>query len=533
MKTFTMPYEEKNQFSSKDIRYIQLDPALREFYKYLPELESFEKVIQDKKENYSRDRRILLQSVLNKQYKHLPSDDAAQLQIGKLGSDHTFTVTTAHQPCLLTGPLYVIYKIASTINLANQLNVFYPEFHFIPLFVSGGEDHDLEEMNHFHMFGKRIEWNTDQSGAVGRMSKEGLDEVLDTVLKMSGNSTYAQQLNELLQTSLQSAGNYGEFFRIIIANLFHHSGLLILNMDEKDFKKEAIPMFKDELINHKSKSLVTQTQEKLEKIGFAQQAYAREINLFYFHEDQRLRLEKKGNEYHLVDGNLSFSEKELLQLLEKHPERFSPNVVLRPLYQEMLLPNLAYVGGGGEIAYWLERKAQFEYFGLNFPVLIRRNSVFWLDHLSSRNLKPIGFEPSEIFEDIDILINQFVLREAEDEISLVEEKQQLEAIFNQIAVKAQKLDPSILKTIKAEEAKHQKSIDHLEHKLLKAKKQQLDISLNKIRKVHEKIFPSSKPQERYDNFIMYYLRWGQEYVDLLLEKLNPFCGEVIVFQEED
>ncbi len=222
-----------------------------------------------------------------------------------------------------------------------------------------------------------------------------------------------------------------------------------------------------------------------------------------------------------------------MELLEKYPERFSPNVVIRPLYQELLLPNLAYIGGGGEIAYWLERKRQFEYYGINYPILLRRNSVFWLDHICTKNLNQLGFEPIEIFDDLDHIINTFVMEEAEEEISLFDEKQKLERIFKRIAVKASKLDESILKTIRAEETKHQKSLDHLEHKLLKAKKQQLDISLNKIRKVHDKIFPSSKPQERHDNFIMYYLRLGPLFIELLMESLDPFSKEITLIQEED
>ena len=533
MKTISMPYEEKYHFSSKDIRYIDEDPVLKPFYKYKPEIQSFAKVIQDKKKEFTSEKRHLLKSVFIKQYAAMPEDDLAKMQVERLGNENTFTVTTAHQPCLMTGPLYVIYKVISTINLAKELNEKYPDFHFVPIFVSGGEDHDLEETNHFHLFGKKIEWKTDQTGPVGRMQTEGILEVLETIEQMSGNSAFSTDINAMLSEVYESASDYGAFFRNILAKLFHGTGLLILNMDEKELKKEAIPIFKDDLINHTSQKLVNQTQEALEQIDYSQQAYAREINLFYFHENKRLRIERDGDEFLIVDTDLKFSEAEILTLLENHPERFSPNVVIRPLYQETLLPNLAYVGGGGEIAYWLERKKQFEHFNINFPVLLRRNSVFWLDHICTKNLNQLGFDPIDIFEDLDQLINSFVHQEAEDEISLVEEKQLLETIFNQIAEKANKLEASILKTIKAEETKHQKSIDHLEHKLLKAKKQQLEVSLNKIKKVHNKIFPSSKAQERYDNFIMYYLRLGPGFIEVLTEHLDPFSKEILLFQEED
>lgn len=533
MKTFSLPFEEKFHFSSKDIRYINEDPELREFYKYQPNIQSFKQAIQDKSKEFTTSQRVLLHSVLQQQYQNLPEDNSVAEQLKKLKEDKTFTITTAHQPCLLTGPLYVIYKIVSTITLAEKLNKHYPDHHFIPVFISGGEDHDFEEINHFHLFGNKIEWKTDQSGPVGRMNTDGLHKVLESVVEMSGNSQHASALNDLLKESLESSKNYGEFFRTILAKLFHNRGLVILNMDEKVLKKEAIHIFSKELTGHHSQQLVSQTQEKLERIGFSQQAFAREINLFYFHDNQRLRIEKIDKNYHLVDTEINFSEEEILNILNQYPERISPNVVLRPLYQELLLPNLAYVGGGGEIAYWLERKSQFEHYGINFPILMRRNSVFWMDHICSKNLKQIGYKHAEIFEELDPLLNRYVLEEAEDEISLLDEKKQLSAIFKQITLKAEKLDHSILKTINAEEAKHQKSLDHLEHKLLKAKKQQLEISLNKIRKVHEKVFPSSKPQERHDNFIMYYLRLGPNFIDVLTNNLDPFSNKITVFQEED
>ncbi|TVQ44800.1 MAG: bacillithiol biosynthesis cysteine-adding enzyme BshC [Saprospirales bacterium] len=533
MKIFLMPYEEKYHFSSKDLRYINEDPTLQPFYKYKPEIPSFTEVIQDKKIEFISDKRKLLKAVLIKQYSEMPEDDLAKMQVERLGNENTFTVTTAHQPCLMTGPLYVIYKAISTINLARKLNLNYPDFHFVPMFISGGEDHDLEETNHFHLFGKKIQWKTEQTGPVGRMETEGINEILQAIEQMSGNSPFSSQLNSLLNDAYKNASNYGAFFRNILAKLFHETGLLILNMDEKVLKKAAIPIFRDELIKHSSQIIVNQTQEELEKIGFGQQAYAREINLFYFHENKRLRIEREADNFAIVDSDIKFSEAEILSLLEKHPERFSPNVVIRPLYQEALLPNLAYVGGGGEISYWLERKRQFEHFNINFPVLLRRNTVFWLDHICSKSLNQLSLETIDIFDDLDQLINSFVLKEAEEEISLNEEKQQLAVIFKHIAEKANQLEASIYKTIKAEEAKHQKSIDHLEHKLLKAKKQQLEVSLNKLRKTHSKIFPNSKPQERFDNFIMYYLRLGPNFIEVLMEHLDPFSKEIILFQEED
>nr|MBS0037796.1 bacillithiol biosynthesis cysteine-adding enzyme BshC [Saprospiraceae bacterium] len=532
MNKFKIPYDENLHFSKKDLSYIQLDEGLKPFYKYPPDLDSVEKVISDKTREYSRERREVLVSDLRKQYLDMPKDSAAEEQLDLLEQDRTFTVCTAHQPCLLTGPLYVIYKICSTLRLAGELKQKYPNFNFVPVFISGGEDHDLEEINHFYLYGKKIEWDTSQEGSVGRMSLEGIDEIIGQVKEFAGNSNYAAEAVDLLLAAKSGTNNYGAFFRRLISLIFKESGLLILNMDRFHLKKSASEIFREDLVDQTSKKLVTQTQEELQDLGFSMQAYARKINLFYFHEGQRLRIEKINDQYQLVDTSIVFSESELLNILEKHPDRFSPNVVLRPLYQEYILPNLAYVGGGGELAYWIERNSQFEHFGINFPMLIRRNSVFWIDHIGTKNLKQLELNGPEIFKGLDHVINDYVLEEAEEEISLSEEKNELNDLFERIEKKAAKLDQSILKTIRAEEVKHLKSIDHLEHKLLKAKKQQLEIKINKIKKVHEKLFPMNKPQERVDNFLMYYFRMGPEWISLLTNSLNPMDKEVLVFQEE-
>lgn len=532
MKKLLLPYRENLHFSKCDIAYIERDPKLNGFYNYETEEEAFGQIIKDKGSNYSNEIRRLLVEILGDQYQSLPDDEIARNQIQALSEDRTYSVCTAHQPCLATGPLYVIYKIISTINLSRRLNKKYPNNHFVPVFVSGGEDHDLEEINHFYLFGKKVVWNTKSQGPVGRMPLDGLEEVIQTIRDFAGKANYAEESVELVEAALKGAKNYGHFSRRLIASIFAESGLVILSMDGVRLKAAFKKVMEDDLFEHSSSKIVTETQEKIEEIGFDRQAYARDINLFYFHNDQRLRIERSNSGFEIIDSDLSFSADEMRMELEEHPEKFSPNVILRPVFQEMILPNLAYVGGGGEIAYWLERRKQFEHFEVNFPMLVRRNSVFWMDHIGSKNLNQIGLEPETVFEDVEQLINRYVLEEAEDEISLEDERGMINKVFDAIEQKALTLDQSINKTIRAEETKHIKSIDHLENKLLKAKKHQLNITVNKIRKTHEKLFPHGKPQERVDNFLMYYFRLGPDFLIELFNTLDPLERKVVVIQEE-
>ncbi|MEM1220704.1 MAG: bacillithiol biosynthesis BshC, partial [Bacteroidota bacterium] len=226
-----------------------------------------------------------------------------------------------------------------------------------------------------------------------------------------------------------------------------------------------------------------------------------------------------------------WSETEMEKELEQHPECFSPNVVMRPLYQESILPNLAYIGGGGEIAYWLERQAQFDLFGLNFPMLIRRNSVLWIDKGSTKKLNKLGLNIEDLFVETETLVKQYVKNQSEHELNFKTETQQLHSLFSQIIDKVKAVDPTLVKTVKAEEANQMKSFKQLEGRILKAEKQRFEISLNQIRGLKEKLFPNQGLQERHDNFMPFYLKHGGDYLQTLIEVLDPLKKSLIILQE--
>lgn len=534
MNVTTLPYSGDMEFGEKDLAYINGDKKLTGFAKYKQDASEFSRVINDKSKSYDGNYRGLIAKALDKQYSELPEDTVAARQIERLKNPDTFTVVTAHQPCLFTGPLYVIYKILSAINLSEQLNKQHPNNHIVPVFVTGGEDHDLEEINHAHIYGKKVEWNPGQTGAVGRMDLVNTDELVKAIENFAGKSPFGEEAVKLVRESFEGSRNYGHAFRKLVAALFSESGLIILSMDDPSLKAAFSSIIEDDLLNNTSRKLVAETQDKIRAAGFQEQAYPREVNCFYHSAEGRLRIEKTdGRIFQLVGGEKRFSEEEMLSELRENPGKFSPNVVLRPLYQELLLPNLAYVGGGGEISYWLERGSQFEHYGINFPMLVRRNSVFWFDHIACKNLNQLGLGLSSVFSDPEKLIKDYLIEHAGEEITLADEKKLLGDIFRAVEEKAVQLERSILKTIRAEEAKHLKSIDHLEHKLLKAKKQQMDVKVNKIRKTHDKLFPEGKPQERFDNFIMYYFRLGPDFISGLKDHLNPLKKEVVIIQEAD
>lgn len=524
-----LPFDQIPFFSARDRAYTLRDPALSPYFKYPADLKAFGQVMLDK----SREEipRELLVRVVEEQYAGLERSEQTDHNIKALGSPDTFTVATAHQPVLFTGPLFFIYKIISTINLAKKLREAYPGKEFVPVMISGGEDHDFEEVNHANLFGRRLVWETRSGGSVGRMSAQELIPVLDQLHGLLGDSERAREFWALLKTAFTGHESYGEGMQYFVNSLFKDQGLLVLNMDHVELKRHFIPLMRRELLEQASQGLVEQTQAELEALGFPAQAYARPINLFYLLENARERIVREGDFFEVVNTDLRFSEEEMMTELEAHPDRFSPNVVMRPLYQESVLPNLAYIGGGGEIAYWLERKKQFEYFGLNFPVLVRRNSVLWIDSNSARRMEKLEVGLDELMIDAEELVKSWVHARSDMELSLAGERSILTKMFEDISERARGIDPTLVGAVLAEGAKQGKMLEQLEIRLLRAQKQRFETELGQLRALKDKLFPGNGLQERFDNFIPYYLKHGPFFFEFLLEHLDPLETSFVVIRE--
>jgi bacillithiol biosynthesis cysteine-adding enzyme BshC len=518
MKVNQIEYQRLGNWSHTDMAYLQHDPKLSPFYEYEPVKENFDKVISARKKLPVN--RALLLSTLKKQYAALevtlPISDEVML------SENTFTVTTAHQPVLFTGPLYHLYKIASTINLSLQLKETHPDHNFIPVFVLGAEDHDWAETNHYYLFGKKHQWERTASGSAGRLNLEGLDTLIEEAKEIFKNAPKGNEIYSILQNALQKATTYAQFHQSLLISLFHEFGLVVFNMDEVELKRAFLPILEKELTESISTKYVPATQALLEKSGFKPQAFCRPINLFYMDEGIRERIEPTADGGFIrVDSKISYTKTEIVDELHSHPERFSPNVILRPLYQEFTLPNLAYIGGGGELAYWLERKTQFEAFGVHFPMLIRRNSLLLIDEATTAQIEKAGLQWEDLLDDYDSIVKTYLNRLSGKDLNFEEEEKWLMDAYQSLASKAERVDPTLASAIQAEKSKQAKAFEQLGSRLLRSQKQQQETSLNRIKKLKEKLFPEGGLQERRDNMLSFYADHGQELIRTLISVSNP------------
>jgi len=516
----TIPFQKTGYFSKIICDYLDQKDTITPFYNNYPDLNGFKKQLEEKRLTVrALSRNILVESLKN-QYKNLTTSDKVKANIQLLQKENTFTVTTGHQLNLFTGPLYFLYKIVSTINLTKQLKAEFPSDNFVPIYWMASEDHDFEEINYFNFRDKKIRWNRESSGGVGRLSTEGLNEVLSVFSKEIGTPTNADYLKGLFKKGYLEHNTLSEATRFIANELFNKYGLVIVDGDDKKLKQVFAPIIEDELLNQTSYQKVSKTISKLEK-NYKIQVNPRDINLFYLTDGLRERILYENEVYKVNNTEISWSKGELTKHLYDKPERFSPNVIMRPLYQEMILPNLCYIGGGGELAYWFELKAYFEAVKVPFPILLLRNSAILISDKQKLKLEKLKISIEELFLGQQDLISKKIKEVSDLEIDFSKQRNFLEAQFNDLEKIAKQTDKSFIGAVKAQQKKQLNGLDRLERRLLKAEKRKHQELTHRIKKLQDELFPNQSLEERQRNFSEFYLEHGERLIPTLIETLDP------------
>lgn len=524
------PLKNTGLFSSLFEDYINQSNQVKPFYKNHISKQDFSEYLEKNKFDYLN--RSVLVKALNQQAKLVANTFSNSLSnIQLLENNNTYTVTTGHQLCLFTGPLYFIYKIASTINLCKSLKETFNDKNFVPIYWMASEDHDFEEINHANVFGKKIVWNSAQKGSVGEFSTEGLQEVINELKTILGENEKVDELINLYETAYLKHTNLADATRYLVNELFGDYGIIILDGNDSELKQLFKEEFKKDIFENTSYKLVSETIDKLQK-NYSAQVTPREINIFYKEKGLRERIEKQGERFVVLNTEISFSKEEIENIIQITPKILSPNVVLRPLYQQKILPNIAYVGGPGELAYWLEYKTMFDAFNILLPILMPRNFVMLLDKGTQNKLQKLNLSIDDTFKDGEELVKQFIKTQHND-INLEDAKKQLAEIFTSIATTVTAIDKTLVGSTEAEKQKAINGVSTIEQKINRALKQKSETDVNQIWSIKEKLFPKNTPQERYDNFSMYYTKYGKTFVpnivDTLTYDLEKF--EYIVLKE--
>ncbi|HEY6976463.1 MAG TPA: bacillithiol biosynthesis cysteine-adding enzyme BshC [Chitinophagaceae bacterium] len=518
-----LPYHQTNYFSDIAIDYVNADKKLQPFYNYPVSIEGIKQSIGAR--NLFPQQREVLVRELKDQYEGIPQPVKVSENIQSLLRPNTFTITTAHQPNIFTGPLYFIYKLLHIIKIADELNKQLTQYYFVPVYYMGSEDADLDEVGSIVIDGVHYAWQTKQTGAVGRMKVDkAFISMIDAMYGQLGVLPYGDEIIQLFKKVYTVGKTIQQAALELVNHLFGKYGLVTILPDNTNLKKLFQQAMEKELTERFSNQAVGVTLTELEK-NYKIQAGGRELNLFYLIDDKRERIEVEDLKFKVLSLKLEWTEEEILKELHEHPERFSPNVILRGAFQETILPNIAFVGGGGELAYWLELKNVFASINVPYPLLVLRNSFLLVDEKYEQMVQNLGLQLEDIFHPEHELMNKIVTNRTENKVRLNGELQKIENLYNEVMNLASNVDLTLKEHVAALKTKAVSRLQELEKKMLRAEKRKYNAELNQLQKIKSVLFPHNGLQERTENISGFYAKHGRELIDILLENSTAFNQE--------
>ena len=523
-KTTHIPYSATGVFTPLVNDYIESKGTAQSFVDYTPDIEGIKKALAQRKK-FPTNRKVLVQ-VLQKQYDQLAAQttsnhsivyDTVHANVKLLEQENTFVITTAHQPNLFTGPLYFFYKIIQAIQLAADYKKQFPEYNFVPVYYMGSEDADIDEVGSFNLGTVSQQWKTKQTGAIGRMKvDDALLQLLQNIEGYWAVKPAGKEALDILKQAYQKGNTIIEATLYLVHAYFGKYGLVVVQPDDVQLKSLFTKIMEQELTTQFSHQVIQPTLAKL-KAEYHVQSEGRSINLFYLKEGIRARIEKQGDQFTIVDTNITFTQEQILDELKQYPERFSPNVILRGLYQETILPGIVFVGGGGELAYWMELKTVFEAASVHYPVLLLRNSFLFIKEKQSSQWSLLGFEMADLFKPILDLEVDYVKKQANQNLDLTTHIASLNKLYGTIQEDVIKIDASLGDHALNLSIQAQKKLALLEKKMIRAEKRKQHTSISRIHNIKGELFPTNNLQERVENFAEWVGEYGWDWVDVIME----------------
>ena len=540
-------YRSTELFSALINDYIETKGTAQSFVNYAANKEGYKKAIEQRA-SFPTNRKVLVE-VLQNQYTQLAKEvnDASVLNsnnnnalnnslnnietfklvndnVNLLLKENTFTVTTAHQPNIFTGPLYFIYKIVHAIQLAAELNKQFPQHNFVPVYYMGSEDADLQEVGSYNLAGEAYQWNTKQKGAIGRMKVD--DELIKLLQNLEGYWSVqpeGKEALEVLKEAYTKGKTIAEATLYLVHAFFGKYGLVVIQPDDTKLKSLFIEMMEMELRTGFSQKAIQSTKEKLAST-YHVQSDGRDVNLFYLKDNTRARIENKEGTYIVVDTDISFTEEEIVKELHANPDRFSPNVILRGVYQETILPGVAFIGGGGELAYWMELKNVFNEVKVHYPILQLRNSFMFMNEKQTAHWNSLGFSLEDVFKPLLELELDYVKNQTKENLALTNHITSLNDLYASIQQDVIKIDTSLGDHAKNLSIQAQKKLALLEKKMIRAEKRKQQTSIDRIQAIKGSLFPRNSLQERVENFAEWVGDYGWDWVEAIMQHsttLNP------------
>lgn len=524
LATFALPmqveriaYADTGRFAAPVLDHLANDPFIRQFLDLPADLDGLSQAA--KARMFDAHHRSVLCAALERQHAVGPVHAAVSASLKKLQDTRCLTVTTGHQLCLFTGPLYVPYKILNAIRLARQAEEALSR-PVVPVFWMASEDHDAAEIDHAVINGRTIRWPGAAGGAVGRMKLVGIRTQVEEAIDALGPGSDAAAVANMLREAYREDLTLAEATRHFIHALFGHFGLLIVDGDDVALKKLFAPVIEEELLNQVAQRTVAYANARIEE-RYTVQAHAREINLFHLRPGHRSRIVREGEHYQVLDGGPRWTLDEMLLEARVHPQDFSPNVLLRPIYQEMVLPNIAYIGGGGELAYWIQLRWLFQALRVPMPAVFLRTSAATISSKHMRQWTELGLSHQHLFSPLERLKADVARRSAGFRTELAAEIRELQELYTRIQEAATSADPGLRGSVEARRAQAVRGVERLQKGMVRAAKRDQAVAMRRMDELGEALFPAGGLQERRDSVLTRLAAEGTTALETWLDVLDP------------
>ena len=507
-------------FSSLVSDYLEANQQLAPFYTHQPNIDGI-KAAMAARDSFNTPR-VALVDALNKQYENVNASELVTANIQSLIDSKTYTVTTAHQPNIFTGPLYFIYKIAHTIALSRSLEKQIPGSHFVPVYYMGSEDADIDELGFVTIGGQKLVWQTKQTGAVGRMQVD--TELLSLIKLIEGQlgvSVHGAAWISILKNTFTVGKTIAQATFEIVDHLFGQYGLVVILPDSDNLKSLFTSVIEKELSTGFSNKAVQQTIKNLSE-HYKVQAAGRDINLFYLQDNKRERIVQTSNGFEVAALGVHFTKEQIVEDVKKNPSCYSPNVILRGVFQETILPNIAFIGGWGELAYWLELKQVFAEAAVPYPVLLLRNSFLLVPAKHAQQLHKLQISTITLFKGLQVIIDNFVKTNATSNLQIDAQMAAIDAQYTLIKDQAGRIDASLVQHIEALAHQQAQKLIQVQKKMLRSEKRKFEVEQQQITRIVEQLFPGGSLQERVENIADWYKIYGTHFVRAIVENSDDF-----------
>jgi bacillithiol biosynthesis cysteine-adding enzyme BshC len=513
-----------------------------ELYKYnFRDKENYLKIFRNISEK-PREISEQISSILSNQYSLLDTSDLTKKNIKLLSERKTIAVVTGQQLGVLGGPLYTFYKIITAIKLSRYLSERYNDFNFVPVFWLEGDDHDFNEVRTIKLpdevnkintisYGEEID-EDDVKQSVGLSNfNESISQFINTLSKHLRETEFSKSLLDNFKSFYAPDKTFKDSFFELIHSLFDQYGLVIFNPLDDKVKSLLKPIFKKEIVDFREHTeKLVHVSARLEEIYHAQ-VKVKPVNLFLRVDDGRFSIEPAENDFKLKRKRKSFTQDELLEILENEPQRFSPNVLLRPICQDYLLPTAFYVGGPSEVSYFAQIMPLYDFYKLTPPVVYPRSSATIVEKNIGNILDKHSIDIAEIFIDTENVKRKILHSVSESSVDEVFDNisNQIELAFDQLKEKLFDLDKTIADSSNRYRDKIYNSVNELKGKAEKAHQKKHEVTLKQIDRAAGSLFPNNNLQEREFNYVYFANKYGDEFLKTIFDKLqiNKFEHQII------